>query len=287
MLRRQAVSLLLGGLARAGAPARLDRFLDAGKGTALLIDISARRVIAITAPALAGRSLTPPGSTLKPLVLAALIQSGKLRADASFPCSGRLTIGNRSLDCSHPALTTPVRIDTALAYSCNAFVARAAERFEPGELARVLEGCGLASPTGLTGSDEAAGRVLASRSADAQRLQALGEDGVLITAAELALAYRLLALKITRPDMQPILAGLEGAVEFGTAQNARVTSAKLAGKTGSVIASTGEPIAWFAGFLPSRAPAVAIAVMLPGRSGGADAAPVAGRILEAYRAGRL
>jgi cell division protein FtsI/penicillin-binding protein 2 len=122
---------------------------------------------------------------------------------------------------------------------------------------------------------------------DAQRLQALGEDGVSITVAELAAAYRLLALKINRPEMQPILAGLEGAVEFGTAQNASVKGVKIAGKTGSVLTAAGEPIAWFAGFMPSRNPEVVVAVMLPGRSGGADAAPVAGRILAAYRAGTL
>jgi penicillin-binding protein 2 len=105
----------------------------------------------------------------------------------------------------------------------------------------------------------------------------------------------LLALKINLPAMQPILAGLEGAVEFGTAQNALVSGAasggrsaeKLAGKTGSVLTSAGEPIAWFAGFWPSRAPETVVTVMVPGHSGGADAAPVAGRVLEAYRAGRL
>jgi cell division protein FtsI/penicillin-binding protein 2 len=180
-----------------------------------------------------------------------------------------------------------MQIDTALAYSCNCFVAHAAERFSPGELATALEGAGLASRTGWIGEDEAAGRIQPAMRADAQRLQALGEDGVLITVAELAAAYRTLALKVSRPEMQPILAGLEAAVEFGTAQNANIKGVKVAGKTGSVLSAAGEPIAWFAGFMPSRAPEVVVAVMLPGRSGGADAAPIAGRILAEYRAGAL
>jgi cell division protein FtsI/penicillin-binding protein 2 len=129
--------------------------------------------------------------------------------------------------------------------------------------------------------------VRAERSVDGQRLQALGEGGILVTVAELAMAYRLLAVQRERIEMRPVLIGLEGAVEFGTAQHARVDGTKLAGKTGSMIADTGEPVAWFAGFFPGRAPEAAIAVMLPGRSGGADAAPVAGRILAAYHAGRL
>jgi cell division protein FtsI/penicillin-binding protein 2 len=76
-------------------------------------------------------------------------------------------------------------------------------------------------------------------------------------------------------------------VEYGTAQRARVGGVHIAGKTGSVIAESGAPIAWFAGFMPSSAPELVVTVMLQGHSGGSDAAPIAGRILEAYRAGRL
>jgi cell division protein FtsI/penicillin-binding protein 2 len=45
--------------------------------------------------------------------------------------------------------------------------------------------------------------------------------------------------------------------------------------------------AWFCGFAPGRAASVVVTVMLEGRSGGADAAPVAAKILEAHFAGRL
>jgi cell division protein FtsI/penicillin-binding protein 2 len=103
----------------------------------------------------------------------------------------------------------------------------------------------------------------------------------------MALAYRSLALGSQRPLMQPVLAGLEDAVEYGTAQRARVPGLVVAGKTGSVRAESGARVAWFAGFAPSRAPEVALAVALEGRSGGGDAAPVAGRILADYKAGRI
>ncbi len=293
MLRRHAISVLLGALTRVDAKASgsLDRFLGSTRGAAVLVDVRSRRLIAVGGSDIAARSLLPPGSTLKPLVVAALLRSGKLSADAYFPCPRRLRIGNRTFDCSHPPLAVPMRIDSALAYSCNCFVAHAAQQFGPGELAQELAGSGLASRTTWFGNEEAVGSIRPGVDPNAQRLQSLGEDGILATTAGLAAAYRLLALKINSPEMQPILAGLEGAVEFGTAHNARVAGAasgeKLAGKTGSVLTSAGEPIAWFAGFWPSRAAEAVITVMVPGHSGGADAAPVAGRILEAYGAGRL
>lgn len=275
IFRRDAVALLLGACARAAG--------DLAPGAAaLLVDIPTRRLLTVHDEASASRIVVPPGSTVKPIVLAALLRSGKLKPGETFPCPGDMRIDGRSFACSHPRLDTPVGIREALAYSCNCFVARVAERLEPGELAREFERYGLTSRSGLL-RDEAAGRVQPAATSGARRTQALGEFGIAITTAELVLAYRMLA---TTPDMQPIVAGLEDAVRFGTAQRAQVPGLRVAGKTGSVRIASGARIAWFAGFAPSVEPKVAVAVMLQGRSGGADAAPVAARILEAWQAGR-
>jgi cell division protein FtsI/penicillin-binding protein 2 len=72
-------------------------------------------------------------------------------------------------------------------------------------------------------------------------------------------------------------------VEYGTAQRAKVPGLKVAGKTGSVRTPAGAYLAWFAGFTDEAV----VTVMLHGRSGGADAAPVAARILEAHWKGHL
>jgi penicillin-binding protein 2 len=288
MLRRDLLAMLAAcSVGRARGSANLEPFFESREGAGILLDVRSRRPIAMHAAAVAGRFLAPPGSTLKPFVLAALLRSGKLTATESLPCPGRLAIGGRSFDCSHPRLDSPMRVETALAYSCNCFVARVAERFAPGELAAELARAGFSSSSGLVDSGEASGRIRPASGRDAVRLQALGEEGILITTAELAMAFRTLALQAGRAEMQAIVAGMEGAVEYGTAQRARVPGAKVAGKTGSVRTESGAPIAWFAGFLPSRAPEVVVTVMLQGHSGGSDAAPVAGRILAAYRAGRL
>src|ERR1039458_4403226 len=190
MLRRELLAMLSAYAARAVGRARntasLEPFFESREGAAILLDVRSRRPIAIHAAAVAGRFLAPPGSTLKPFVLAALLRSGKLTATESLPCPGRLTIAGRSFDCSHPRLDSPMRVETALAYSCNCFVARVAERFAPGELAGEFARAGFG---------EASGRIRPVSSRDAVRLQALGEEGILITAAELAMAYRSLALQ--------------------------------------------------------------------------------------------
>jgi cell division protein FtsI/penicillin-binding protein 2 len=268
MLRRQSLSIILGGLAgRADGARKLDRFFDSGSGYAMLLDVPGRRVVARTVTV---NRPAPPGSTLKPFVLSALLKLGRLRTGESYVCPGRLRIGRRTFDCSHPEIITPMQIETALAYSCNCFVAHLAERFAPGELGPLLAEAGFSTARN-------------QRAAEAQRLQALGEDGTMVTAEEMVHAYANLATGVAKP----IHTGLEGAAEYGTGQRAQQSDVKVAGKTGSSRTVKGDFVAWFAGFMPSGAPEVAIAVMLRGRSGGADAAPVAGRILEAYRAGRL
>ncbi len=288
-MRREALACLLAAMPAARARSRrsLDRFFPSAQGAALLIDAETRAVIATHGEAAAAGELAPPGSALKPFVLAALLQARKLSPEEALPCPGRLAIAGHSFTCSHPPLPRPVRVREALAYSCNCFVAHVATRFEPGELAAYLERMGLAALPALLGAGEVAGRIEPAHGREANQLQALGEQGVLVTTAGLAIAYRGLARLTSRPEMRLIREGLEDAVSVGTAQLAQVPGWSVAGKTGSAVAGDGARIAWFAAFAPSRAPEVVLAVMLQGRSGGSDAAPVAARILAAYRGNEL
>ena len=168
-----------------------------------------------------------------------------------------------------------MRIAPAIAYSCNCFVAHFARRFEPGELARFLGRERLVSRSGLLGTEEAVGQLKPALDPVANELQAIGEERVVTTPLGLLQAYSDLAVRASGP----ILEGLEGAVEYGTAQLAALPRVKVAGKTGTVLTSTGAKAAWFAGFAPSRRPEVAIVAVVQGRSGGLDAAPIASRML--------
>ena len=229
-------------------------------GCALLMDARSRRIVhAEGDPEL----VTAPGSVLKPLVLAALLDSRKLRADEQFVCPIELRIGGRNFTCIHPRMAAPITAATALAYSCNNFVAHVAKRLEPGELPRYLAHAGL-SPS----------RIRPAQSEEARQLQALGNGDIAVTPRDLLFAYHLLAFR----PLDAILEGLEGAVAFGTGQNAQVRSVSVAGKTGTASGNA----AWFAGFAPSRGPKVIAVVLTGGRSGGADAAPIASRLIAEY-----
>jgi peptidoglycan glycosyltransferase len=278
MLRRHAIASLLAtgawtkeiaGAKSAGA------FFDGAHGAAVLVDRKSLRLIAAHAPELAAGSAAPPGSTLKPLVLNALLERGLLRANDRLPCPGDLRLEGRSFACSHPPIGVPLTVRTAIAYSCNGFVAHYASRFRAGELSPEMTRWGLASRTNWFGEHEGAGRVWDA----AVPLQSLGEDGVMVTPASLAMAYCRLASRAA----PAVLAGMADAVLFGTAQRAQVTGLNVAGKTGSVRTRAGAFVAWFAGFTDEAV----VTVMLQARSGGADAAPIGGRMLEAHWKGRL
>ncbi len=191
----------------------------------------------------------PPGSTLKPFVLQTLIERGRLRPDESFPCPRDLRLRGRSFACTHPLMPAPFTVRTAIAYSCSCFVAQVASRFTPSELTRELDAWGIDSPS------------------------ALGDDGI-ATPASLAAAY----LRLAARAVPSVMAGMTDAVSYGTAQRAQVPGLTIAGKTG-----TARHAAWFAGFTD----AVVIVVLVQGRSGGADAAPIAARILQAHTRGLL
>jgi len=285
LTRRETLAALLasGEIAQLRAGSDIGNLFGEAQGVAVVIDYKTKRLLAAHRMETARNLVAAPGSVLKPLTLMALIDAGKLSGSETVRCSGQLKIAGASFACVHPKMQVPLDCATAIAYSCNEFVARIATRFSTGELADALTRYGLASRTRLTEQAESVGIVKRVDGPKANQLQALGESDVMATALGMALAYHRLASQMERPQAAPILQGLEGAVEFGTAQKAAVAGVKVAGKTGSAPGQW----AWFAGFAPSRVPSIVVTVLVRGRAGGVDAAPIGGRIIKAQLAGRL
>ncbi|HEY3457416.1 MAG TPA: penicillin-binding transpeptidase domain-containing protein [Bryobacteraceae bacterium] len=234
------------------------------QGVALLMRVADRSMLREEGNLLARRWLARPGSTIKPFTVLALLEAGKLDTKEGYVCPRRLTIAGRDFTCVHPDVQLAMNASRAIAYSCNCAVAYFARRFAPDELAAALVRNGFTS-------------VRRNLSGDDCRLQALGEDGMRVTPLELLSAYRRLALRAAESKLAPVIEGLEGAVNFGSAQGAQVKDVRVAGKTGSAF-----PWAWFAGFAPGPKPDVAVLALVEGRSGGADAAPVAGEMLRKF-----
>jgi cell division protein FtsI/penicillin-binding protein 2 len=189
------------------------------------------------------------------------------------------------MDCSHVDVPEPIDGSLALAYSCNYFFMHMAERLSADVLANTFRAAGLASVTGLA-PNEVPGIVRSPASRDALQLMAVGEDSLQVTPLGLAATYQKLALRVRRGEfaLDPVVDGLIAAVRAGTAQLAQSEAMTVAGKTGTSPSSDRlRTHAWFAGFAPADRPEIAVLVFLEEGTGGSDAAPVAGKIFEAYR----
>jgi cell division protein FtsI/penicillin-binding protein 2 len=260
MIRRAHLVLLLT-LTAHGQQTAVDRGPRGTGASVVVLDVPSARVLAESGPMVHGL----PGSTLKPFVLAAALADGTVQAGTTVECRGTLTVAGRNLACTHPRARTVFDARSALAYSCNTWFARLAERMSGAEIRRALLPFGLPVDAGLASPEK---RVLA----------VLGLAGGQVTPMQLARAYRLLALHPNRT----VAEGLEDSVQFGMADNARTPY--LAGKTGTA-SDPGQSWThgWFAGILsePGK-PRRVIVVYVPGGSG-ADAAELARRILKEPR----
>ena len=230
----------------------------------------------------AARTLAAPGSTLKPLVLYNLIDSGHWDANRRIACTRTLAIAGRSLNCSHPA-APPFDARQALAWSCNTYFATVADTLSPGELRSVLAPTGLLGPTGLA-SAEATAHFRDPRTPDESRLAVLGVDGIQVTPLELAARLplaRATSRFAARNSLasQVVSAGLSDSASFGIAGPASLGGVSVAGKTGTANLGAGTAShGWFVGWAPAVHPRIVLCIYLPSAHG-SNAAAIAADLL--------
>jgi cell division protein FtsI/penicillin-binding protein 2 len=246
-----------------------------------VLEIGTGRVLASHRLNEAMRTLSAPGSTLKPLVLYSLVADGRWSPERRVVCDRQLTIAGHRLACSHPA-GPPFNAREALTWSCNSYFAEVARTLRPGELSRILSPSGLLDATGPS-HDEAVAEYREPRNVEEMQLAVLGVKYVRVTPLELASAYRWLALEMVAhrgsEATELVRAGLEDSASFGMAGGASQSGVTVMGKTGTAEgAGSSQTHGWFAGMSPVANPKVVIVVYLPtGR--GADAARIAGKLL--------
>ena len=266
-----------------------DRAMAGREGALVVIDVPSGAILAAHNLAAAEKNLARPGSTLKPFVLDALLESGKLDPNQRILCRRKLRIGSVEMDCTHPASITELNAEDAIAYSCNTYVATVAQRLSAAELVNIFRRAGLDSPTGIS-ADESVGHIATPADQQELQLEALGDRGIEVTPIRLLESYRQLALRERSGNPgadAPVFAGLEDSVAFGMSHAAFVSGMKISGKTGTAAsANTPRTHGFFVGYAPADAPEIAVVVFLE-QGRGMDAAAVAQSVFAEFaRAGR-
>ncbi len=110
---------------------------------------------------------------------------------------------------------------------------------------------------------------------ETKELLVLGVDGIAVSPAQVATAYRKLALELNESRVDAVREGLDNSVRYGMAHNAFVPGMQIAGKTGTASDSMdGSSHGWFAGIGAFDHEQVVIVAYLP-HGNGADAARLA------------
>jgi cell division protein FtsI (penicillin-binding protein 3) len=241
-----------------------------------------------------------PGSTLKPLTVAGLLQNGLASLDDVVDTeSGSWTVAGRTInDVGNE--NGPMTLARALQISSSVGVAKAAQVMTPAVQYQNLRDFGLGAPTGIGLRGEARGTLRRPErwSGQSAASLAIGYE-VSVTPLQMAMAYGALAnggllmeprlvrelrdsngkvttrfqSRIVRRAVSPGVARevanvLVDAVEVGTGTRARLGTFKVAGKSGTARAwsegayQTGDYFASFVGFFPAEDPQLVVMVKL-------------------------
>ncbi len=141
-----------------------------------------------------------PGSTMKPFSALAALEDHMVDPEHTEKCEGFVVFGHRVMRCSH--VHGPVRLQQAIARSCNVYFWHLAETVGMDRIAKVALAFGLGQKTGLGINPEAPGRI-PTRSWYSLRYRgnfrigftlnmAIGEGDVTVTPLQLAMAYAAL-----------------------------------------------------------------------------------------------
>lgn len=255
--------------------------------------------------------LYEPGSTVKPLVVAALLEAGVYKPTSRFHCGGAYPVSKKRIRCSEGKRHGNQSLDDVVCHSCNVAMAQMGLRAGLEGVYSALQRFHLFEPMRAGFAYEEVGRTIPpdkvrwGRELRAANL-AFGQ-GLLTTPLALAAAYGALANEgrwiaprivldppLKREPPQQIIApeharlviqGLVRAVEEGTGKQAQVKGYWAAGKTGTAQKAleggrgyaSGKYVASFVGMIPAENPRAVILVLADepqnGYYGGEVAAP--------------
>lgn len=286
------------------------RRLNADGGDIVILDPHSGEIRCLTSHRRGVRGTTPstivepfePGSTLKPFLVARLLELGKTTPDEVIATYNGVyqAFGRRITDIHKaPAMS----VTDVIRHSSNVGIARLSERVDDAELYTLYRDLGFGTPTGVSYPSEAAGVLYEPRrwSRQSHHSLAIGYE-VSVTALQLALAYGAIANggELMAPSLikeirdtdgrvvythtprpvrrvfttdatRAVMAMLESVVDSGTAQDAGLATFNLAGKSGTARRVVGGRYARggtltynssFVGLFPARNPQYVVLVKL-------------------------
>jgi penicillin-binding protein 2 len=214
-----------------------------------------------------------PGSTFKPFVALAGLETGKVSDQLTVYCSGGINLFGRYQHCWARAGHGPISLHKAIVHSCDVYFYSVGSKVGIDDIARYANLAGIGKKTGIDLPHEAVGTVPSTQwklrnlgqnwSEGETPSVAIGQGALTVTPLQLARAVRGLAmggilhhphlLKALHTTEQPdvwnlnptnvrkVVDAMYGVVneEGGTGGRARLTGIDVCGKTGSAqLAST-------------------------------------------------
>jgi cell division protein FtsI (penicillin-binding protein 3) len=259
----------------------------------------------------AATDIFEPGSSIKPLIMAAALASGQYRSDSVVDTSpGFMKVGIKMFEDEHNFGT--IDLATILAKSSNVGTAKVALSLKPEQIWNTLTGLGLGQVTGSDYPGESAGMLSHYSHWRPIGIATLSHGyGLSVTPLQLAHAYATIGAggvkrpisfqRISEPVAgervmdtrvaQSLVQLMERVVATGgTGTRAAVVGFRVAGKTGTAWKSfaggysTNRYMAVFAGLVPASHPKLATVVVIDEPSGdlyygGEVAAPVFSNVM--------
>jgi len=252
----------------------------------------------------------PPGSIFKLVTSFAALESKSITPNTGFVCSGKIDIGQDSLNCWNRDGHGYVNLENAIAWSCNVYFCHAGLLAGADKLGEYAKLFGLGRKTGVELFGEAGGFVPTKEWKRLEKKEiwypgdtanfSIGQGYLLVTPLQIARLVAVVAnkgnlvrphilkrvgdadaaeikiekLKISKEDIDAVKSGMRRSTEDpdGTGNRARSDIVPISAKTGTVQVGTGiTPHGWFVGFAPSDNPKICFAVFLENGGSGGDA----------------
>lgn len=255
----------------------------------------------------------PPGSVIKPAIVALALDRGAIHVEDTFFCPGYLAVNGYQLHDVFGEVHGTLDVSGAVAYSCNVALGTIALRLGVDRLLDGLSDLGIGQSANPT-LPMATGHLPIRSEVTPQMLAQMGfgQGPLLVTPLHVALFTaaianhgRIMAPHLVRAVLHAdgtlaktvdavwrtpfsaaaadaVVPMMEAVVERGTGTEARISGVRVAGKTGTAENPHGPPHSWFAAFAPADAPRVVVVTLVENGGWGAQvAAPMARDLLEA------